>query len=433
MKPRNKLQRQVVELSNKLPMFDLKVSEWAKEKVVSHNGYRTKKFIYCTECGRYFENTGVKDGKKEVCPHCGTKLTVITSKKRTDREECFFCIVDRCNEFQVFRYVYILRTNRNGKAAHYFIDEVMQKWMSPDETITVIAKSRIMGSAYMFDGWSHGSEMQIRLQWNYYNSFDYNVSVHMTYPLQRWKAEYKKYGINRQVPDADPYWLLKAVKYESKAETLLKAKQYGLLSYMTHGNRSFIENNWPSIKICMRNKYVVKDAGTYRDYLQLLDNYHKDLRNAFYVCPKDLNKAHDLYLAKQRKEQEKAKKEREIQELLKQKEAVEEFIKRTSKFVDLIITDSKLTVTPLTSIEEFMQEGKIMNHCVFTAGYWKRSECLILSARIGEKHIETIEVNLKTLKIVQSRGACNQNTEYHNRIVQLVNSNMSLIRKKLAA
>lgn len=77
-----------------------------------------------------------------MCPHCGADLVITTSKKRTDKEERFFCIVDKFEEYQVFRYVYILRSNRTGKPVHYFIDEVMQKWMSDDEVVTIIAKGR---------------------------------------------------------------------------------------------------------------------------------------------------------------------------------------------------------------------------------------------------------------------------------------------------
>lgn len=414
-------------------MFSLDVDKWAKEKVVAHNGYRTKKFIYCTECGQYFDNTGIKDGKKETCPHCGTKLTIITSKKRTDKEERFFCIVDKFEEYQVFRYIYMLRSNNHGKPAHYFIDEVMQKWMSDDEEVTIVAKARLMNSTYIFDGWSHGSEMQIRTRGMGYNSFDYEVCVQMTYPIQKWKNTYKKYGVNRQIKGADPYWLLKGVKYEPKNETLLKAKQYSLLGYVTNGNTSFINRYWPTVKICMRNKYIVKDASIYGDYLQLLERYHKDLHNAFYVCPKDLKKAHDQYVAKRNKEIAEEEKKRQLEKLLKQKKSEEEFIKLKSKFFDLNLSDGKIVIVVLKSLEEFKQEGEAMKHCVFTNEYIKKKDSLILSARIGEKRIETIELNLKTLDVVQSRGACNQNTEYHDRIIGLVKKNIGLIRQKIAS
>ena len=47
--------------------------------------------------------------------------------------------------------------------------------------------------------------------------------------------------------------------------------------------------------------------------------------------------------------------------------------------------------------------------------------------------IETVEVSLTTFKVVQSRGVCNSNTEYHDRIISLVESNAELIRKRMSA
>ena len=58
-------------------------------------------------------------------------------------------------------------------------------------------------------------------------------------------------------------------------------------------------------------------------------------------------------------------------------------------------------------------------------------DSLILSATIDGKRIETIEVSLKTLKVVQSRGVCNSNTEYHDRIIRLVEDNAGLIQQRM--
>mgnify|MGYP002914621775 FL=1 len=76
-------------------------------------------------------------------------------------------------------------------------------------------------------------------------------------------------------------------------------------------------------------------------------------------------------------------------------------------------------------------EGRLMHHCV--GGYHNRKNSLILSARIDGRRIETVEVSLKTFEVVQCRGVCNENTEYHDRIIALVNSNMSLIRQRMNA
>ena len=62
-----------------------------------------------------------------------------------------------------------------------------------------------------------------------------------------------------------------------------------------------------------------------------------------------------------------------------------------------------------------------------------KTNSLILSATIEGRRIETIEVNLDTLKVVQSRGVCNKNTEYHDQIVSLVNANRKLIRQRMRA
>ena len=52
---------------------------------------------------------------------------------------------------------------------------------------------------------------------------------------------------------------------------------------------------------------------------------------------------------------------------------------------------------------------------------------------VDGKRIETVEISLKTLKVVQSRGVCNKNTEHHDRIVKLVNKNIKQIRSRMAA
>ena len=72
-----------------------------------------------------------------------------------------------------------------------------------------------------------------------------------------------------------------------------------------------------------------------------------------------------------------------------------------------------------------------MHHCV--GGYYSKADSLILTACIDGKKMETIEVSLSKLQVIQSRGVCNKNTEYHNQIVQLVEKNIPLIEQRLAA
>ena len=70
---------------------------------------------------------------------------------------------------------------------------------------------------------------------------------------------------------------------------------------------------------------------------------------------------------------------------------------------------------------------------MFDNAYYLKENSLILSATIEGRRIETIEINLDTLKVVQSRGVCNKNTEYHEQIVNLVNANRELISQRMKA
>ena len=98
-----------------------------------------------------------------------------------------------------------------------------------------------------------------------------------------------------------------------------------------------------------------------------------------------------------------------------------------------MFTDGKIAVRWLESGKEISMGGKSMHHCVGTNGYYKKADSLILSATIDGKRIETVEVSLSQLKVIQSRGVCNKQTEYHDKIVRLVNDNMPLIQKRIAA
>ena len=104
-----------------------------------------------------------------------------------------------------------------------------------------------------------------------------------------------------------------------------------------------------------------------------------------------------------------------------------------SKFFGICFTDGTIQVHVLESVQEHLEEGVSMHHCVFSNAYYLKEDSLILSATIEGKRKETIEVSLRTLEVVQSRGICNKNTEYHEQIVNLVNANRGLISRRMKA
>lgn len=66
---------------------------------------------------------------------------------------------------------------------------------------------------------------------------------------------------------------------------------------------------------------------------------------------------------------------------------------------------------------------------IFPSEYYKKDNSLLMAAYKRGTPIETIEVNLEKMEVVQSRGLQNKAAEYNKQIVQLVSENMSKIAK----
>ena len=139
-----------------------------------------------------------------------------------------------------------------------------------------------------------------------------------------------------------------------------------------------------------------------------------------------MKKAHDRLVRKREEQIERERAEQRREQLVKDEK---NYLKSKGKFFGLVFTDNLILVKVIESVAEMQLEGKLM--CV--GSYHKRTDSLILSATIDGKRIETVEVSLTTFKVVQSRGVCNSNTEYHDRIISLVESNAELIRKRMRA
>lgn len=104
-----------------------------------------------------------------------------------------------------------------------------------------------------------------------------------------------------------------------------------------------------------------------------------------------------------------------------------------AKFFGLSFTDGLVVVSVLESIDEYYQEGNALHHCVGQCEYYLKPRSLVFSARIADKRIETVELSLDTFKVLQSRGLCNKNSEYHDRIIKLVQKNARQIRERMTA
>jgi len=422
MKPRTKLHFEILGLSKQLIDIENEMLKWAKVDCLEHIGFMTKSRVICMDCGGRFSPELVSR-KRAVCPHCSTKLKVDKSKCTTHKQHIFIARAQVFGEYQVVRHFEIFSYHHADKPTKYYCQEIIQHWIKPNQATKMVGLQHNL-TGYV-DSWSGRMEIREENYRSYYGS-KYDVYHSAIHPKSVFKPEFKKVGIDSNLRGLTILEAIRNIPMSSYSETLVKCKQYDLL-YMFKG--SSIHPYWSAIKICIRNKYIVKDAKLWVDYIDLLRYFNKDLHNAFYVCPKNLKQAHDKLVAKKREIQKRQSLEKQRTKIIDAQEAYE---RDKQQFFGIQFKKGNLTVKVLEHVKEFMEEGDTLHHCVFTNEYYKKPDSLVLSARIKEKPIETVEISLAEMKIIQSRGLQNKATEYHDDIIKLVESNFNVISSRMS-
>lgn len=436
MKPKSRQQQQIISLSKTLAPINDKQKAWGYKHCLDHIAHRTKKGILtCMECAHTWTDKDATEGLC-TCPHCGAQLTIQETRRWIFREIEYFCIVTTCKGYQVLRFFYLTSLFKKGNKAEYTCTEVVQRWITPEGKFETVALLR--GMCFMYnDVWNFGSKLEIRPNRDVYNIYPAGI-----YPYQHTIEKIKRNGFKGDFHDMKPFDMFHLLLTDNKAETLLKTGQYSLLLHYPYLYN--VGKYWSAIKICFRNQYHVKDASMWCDYIDLLEYFKIDIHNAKNVCPINLHEEHDKLTERKKRAQDEERRriarEQELERRKKLKKKIEEmqennkaYILTKSKFFDIDFTDGTIHIQVLKSVQEFYEEGQAMHHCVFSNEYYTKPDSLILSARINNQRIETIEISLKTMEIIQSRGACNKDTEFHHTIIKLVRKNMKAIRKRLVA
>ena len=431
MKPRNKFEKDVLTHSYKLRPITKTQMEWAYRECLDHYAYRLPKGrTTCMDCGHCW----IMDKQTEhcICPGCGARLKVVSTYARKVRQKQYFTVLTTCGEYLVLRMYLLVAEMEKGCRTVPSAFEIGQYWWSEKGRTAVIGKQRIIGR--YLDLFSFSSPMAIRQDNIAYDHISYSP----IYPRFKVTDTLRRNGFNGNFYGIAPTRLIPALLSDSRAETMMKSGNIIHLRYFLSRPEA-LDRCWDSYKIANRNRYTITDLSLWCDLVYMLEKLGKDLRNPHYICPSDLKAAHDQYMEKwqiilererkrQRIEQEAKRLEHERERLEKMNKEKEDYILKKARFLNLVLTDGQIVISVLQSVEDFYEEGKAMHHCVYTNAYYNNENSLILSARIDGKRIETVEVSLKTFKVVQSRGIYNSNTEYHDRIVGLVNSNMTVLR-----
>ena len=442
MKPKTRIQKEVARLSATLSPISDAQFEWAYKHCIEHIAYRTKNgTMTCSDCGHVWHSkSALADSLCGCrCPICGAELKVQETRRRTLNQTRYFSVITTFKGFQVIRVSQVRYVSRKGEPMQFYCHEVVQRWISSEGKVVDMALLRGF-QFYYCDVWALDSGMEVRP----HNSlYDEVVAWSDVYPRKSFIPQLKRNGFKGDFHGVYPVTLFKALLSDPRIETLMKAGEIEEMKYFL-SNRTSADNLWASYLIAKRHHYKINNIGMWCDYLMMLKNLGKDIRNPKNICPQDFIEAHDRAnrmidakrdkaIAERMRQAEIAQREREQQQLLQEKEREEEFKALKSKFFGLVISDNEICVKVLESIEEYYEEGTKQDICVFGAGYYRKENTLILSARIDGQIVETVEVDLRTLKVVQCHGKYNKDTEYHDRIINLVNSNAKLIRERMTA
>ncbi len=444
MKPKTKIQKEVARLSANLRPISATQIDWAYRHCVEHIGYRTKKGnITCSDCGHeWHSDSGLCDTLEGcTCPKCHAELKVQDTRRRIYKETQNFSVITTCKGYQVIRVAQVRCESRKGEPMRFYCHEVVQRWISPDGKVTDMALLRGFLFCYC-DVWALGSDMEVRPHNSLYDDV---VARSCAYPKMRILPQLRRNGFKGDFHGISPVRLFKALLSDPRIETLMKGGEIEVMKHFLFNTRT-ADECWASYLIAKRRKYtdrqplnVVRlsayaqktrsDPVTRRTSVPKISWRHTTTQ------PEKLLKP---YTRRKEPQSNAVGRLKGVSVSDKPDDSNERKMRRIHRQQIQILRlgnhgRGNNRQGAYESIDEYYNEGKTQGICVFGSGYYKKADTLILSARIGDEIIETVEVDLRTLEVVQCHGKHNQDTEYHERIIDLVNKNANLIRERMKA
>ena len=432
MRPRTNIEKEAAWLSRRLPNLSMGQIEDADRNLFTPQAFYTKKHGYaCLECGHRFRIPGYEDlTGKHICPNCGKNLTPTATTKTTLLERQSYMLIDTLHncgkEWVVQRLFHVEKYMRVGCKAELRFHPIAEYFTTQGHQVCLGVP--ITSSGY----WAHGQSLSIKKPTNRYSGY-YGTS----YDSYRFEPHYLHFQSMPSILSRNGYrGTFEGYIPQEFIRLLLAVPDYEQL-YKLGGDslaRYCEDRIFHQYKIACRHKYDISDINLWVDVIRLLRKLNMDDRNPKHICPDNLRQWHDNLLGKwnkiQAKIREQERQAEELRRLEREKSICEDYIKRVSRFMQIHIQDDLLNITPIPSVDAVREEGNAMHHCVFSMKYYEKPDVLLLSARdkMGNR-IETIEVNLKTYQVIQSRGVCNRNTDHHDRILSLMSQGMNQIKQ----
>ena len=425
MKPKTSFHREILKHTRSLPDISPAQIRYVENNMFREFAYTTKsRLSWCSKCGHTWrlENNLTDSVCGTTCPSCHEKLEVLSTNKRVFRSNEYFSIMTVCKGHQVIRCFRVDLERRYKKQAAYKFTEVIQYWISEKGQNAVLARMRVSGTWY--DRWCYDSHLELRR----YDTYNSCLKCSLPYIRNRILPKLHLCGFNGNYYDIEPVKFLSLLLKYRPYETMLKQGDISTMKFMMDRVGNKINQYWPSMKICRRHGYHILDYTIWTDHIDLLRHFNKDIHSPKYICPEDLDKEHSRLVCKRTIEKEREEMLKKIQEAHKHEE---NYRKAKSKYFGLYFTDGTIEIRVLSSVAEFVKEGTLLKHCVYTNDYYKRPASLILTARLKSDPtipVETIEISLNTFDVIQSRGYKNGTSSYHQAIIDLMKSGLPQIR-----
>ena len=424
MKPRNKKQQHIVELSGRLRPLTTPQMNWALNSTINHYGYRLKNgMCTCMKCGHewFVTHNGMC-----LCPECGTQIEIKDTKERVIRDKSYFNVITTIEDYQVVRMFLMLVEMRKGMKASPAYLEIGQYFIDPKGNKTVVGLQRTLG--YYIDSFAFGSPLEIRNDNDAFN----HIANQWVYPRIKVTDTIKRNGFKNSTHHIHPVTLFQELLTNPKAETLMKANDIELLRYLCArpAYKSDIDKYWNTIKIAKRNGYEFKDVRMWFDYIKMLERMGKDLNSPSMIAPQDLKTAHDEYVEKVNRQRVKEQKEANRKKAEADQAKFEEL---KGRYIGLSMTDGTIRLHTLDSVAEYYDEGTKQHICVGSSGYYLKEDTLVFTATMGGRTIATVEISLKDFSIIQCRAFTNGVCEYAEQIAGIINANKKIIAERKRA
>lgn len=351
---------------------------------------------------------------KTLCPRVRELKKAMKELQKDGCGKYYHVIAETKGDYQVFRFFLVHIHKRKASTSW----ETQQLWYGHGREI-LIGRARTMG--WYYDSYLKSSDLELR---HNYRNYSYNCANMM--PI---------YSIN--CVSLHPSWNEEELQYVTDLQSISKRQLLrGMTEYMETLYQQHFDVFWRlchklqigeicryqnEIKVALRHHFKFVNPVMWLDTMKMAEHFGIETRNPFYCAPKNLEVLHNSLLRRIQKE----KKKQEREKLAKYEE---EYYERIKPYLDLMLKSANVVIVPLSSVKEVYDEACIMHHCVYECNYWRKADTLLLSAQVNGKHIETIEFNLKSFKVEQARGLQNRSTEYHEEILQLMDSGKNEIK-----